>query len=167
MADFVLIKSSPCFIYLRTFFTHSASPWTIPLLMSGAFPTSFKTLDFYFSRNESDDNFSSGSCFCSKFASLIASTFLVSTWSSSQTSLQIPPYTLVGPILSPRILCILVVLAIHSAVNHQTTWEKCRQVGYPRNEHQSAPVLFSVVKVGLKRAEFAKSAVGCRLAFQS
>ena len=30
-------------------------------------------------------------------------------------------------------LLLLVVLAIHSAVDHQTKWAKSRQVGYPRN----------------------------------
>ena len=30
-------------------------------------------------------------------------------------------------------LLLLVVLAVHSAVDHQTKWAKSRQVGYPRN----------------------------------
>ena len=32
-----------------------------------------------------------------------------------------------------NVLLLLVVLAVHSAVDHQTKWAKSRQVGYPRN----------------------------------
>ena len=59
-------------------------------------------------------------------------------------------------------LLLLVVLAVHGVVDHQTTRAESRQVGYPRKGFSMKNKVLQSLSVGyvrLKRAKFAKFAV--------